>query len=165
MINLRMQKKEDEIDGVFSWCIPFVLIAIIIAVTLTNCTSNKNDASDEQKQEVVIPPVVEPEIPDPPEPPAPCPGPCPCHKNLPPPCDPVKVLAFTASWCKPCQEAKPKLQEAVRRGLNVQIYDIDSDRSSANSHNITKVPTFIVYRGGREVSRSNNISDVTSLLN
>ena len=74
-----------------------------------------------------------------------------------------KALAFTASWCGPCQRAKPVLVQIQAAGVDVEIIDIDARPELAKGHGITKVPTFIVYVCEKEPVRTNDIRVVVSL--
>ena len=57
----------------------------------------------------------------------------------------VEVLAFTASWCEPCQRAKPILISIRTSGVHVEIIDIDERPELAKVYGITSVPTFFVW--------------------
>ncbi len=78
-------------------------------------------------------------------------------------CERPRVLAFTASWCGPCQRAKPALVQVQARGVDVQIIDIDEQPDLARQYNIDSVPTFIVYVCGTPPVRTNDVSVVVSL--
>jgi thiol-disulfide isomerase/thioredoxin len=78
-------------------------------------------------------------------------------------CSRPKVLAFTASWCAPCQRAKPALVQIQAAGVDVQIIDIDAHPDLARKHGVTEVPTFIVYVCGKAPVRTNDIRAVVSL--
>jgi thiol-disulfide isomerase/thioredoxin len=78
-------------------------------------------------------------------------------------CSRPKVLAFTASWCAPCQRAKPALIQIQAAGADVQVIDIDAHPDLAKKHGVTSVPTFIVYVCGKAPVRTNDIRAVISL--
>ena len=78
-------------------------------------------------------------------------------------CQRPKVLAFTASWCVPCQRAKPALIQIQAAGVGVQIIDIDKQPELARQYGVTSVPTFFVYVCGKEAVRTQDISVVVSL--
>jgi len=78
-------------------------------------------------------------------------------------CQRPTVLAFTASWCGPCERAKPALIQIQAAGVDVQIIDIDEHPDLARKYGVTSVPTFIVYICGREPVRTNDILVVVSL--
>jgi len=78
-------------------------------------------------------------------------------------CRRPKVLAFTASWCAPCQRAKPALIQVQAAGVEVEIIDIDDHPDLAKKYGVTSVPTFIVYVCGKAPVRTNDILVVVSL--
>ena len=78
-------------------------------------------------------------------------------------CQHPKVLAFTASWCGPCQRAKPALIQIQAAGVDVEIIDIDAQPELAKQYGVTSVPTFFVYQCGKPAVRTQDISVVVSL--
>lgn len=74
-----------------------------------------------------------------------------------------KVVAFTATWCGPCNAAKPALVEIEAAGVEVQVVDIDANPELARKYGVTSVPTFFVYICGRKVVRTQDVSVVVSL--
>ena len=78
-------------------------------------------------------------------------------------CQRPKVLAFTASWCTPCQRAKPALIQIQAAGVDVEIIDIDAQPALAKQYGVTSVPTFFVYVCGKKAVRTQDISVVVSL--
>ena len=54
------------------------------------------------------------------------------------------LIAFTASWCVPCQQAKPRLLELQAQGVNVQIVDIDKEPGKATQYGVTSVPAYFI---------------------
>ena len=74
-----------------------------------------------------------------------------------------KVLAFTASWCVPCQRAKPALARIQAAGADVEVIDIDTRPELARKYGVRSVPTFIVYVCGKTPVQTNDISLVVSL--
>ena len=68
-----------------------------------------------------------------------------------------KVLVdFWASWCGPCKMAGPEV-EAVEAELAGKVIvakvNIDELPGLTSRFNVKAVPTFIVFKGGKEVSR------------
>jgi thiol-disulfide isomerase/thioredoxin len=78
-------------------------------------------------------------------------------------CQRPKVLAFTASWCAPCQREKPALIQIQAAGVDVEIIDIDAHSDLARKFGVTEVPTFIVYVCDKKPVRTNDILVVVSL--
>ena len=65
------------------------------------------------------------------------------------------LVDFTAAWCPPCRVMKPVLAEldAERDDLRVVQLDVDADQRTAAEYGVLSMPTFILFRGGREVKR------------
>jgi thioredoxin 1 len=65
------------------------------------------------------------------------------------------LVDFTAAWCPPCRVMKPVLAElaAERDDLRVVQLDVDADQRTAAEYSVLSMPTFILFRGGREVQR------------
>lgn len=66
---------------------------------------------------------------------------------------PVVLVEFYASWCPHCQKMMP-IVEAVKEKLggNVPVYqfDIDKEQELSDKEGINTIPTFIIYKNGRE---------------
>jgi thioredoxin 1 len=65
------------------------------------------------------------------------------------------LVDFTAAWCPPCRVMKPVLQELVaeRPELRVVQLDVDTEQRTAAQYGVLSMPTFILFRDGREVTR------------
>jgi thioredoxin 1 len=65
------------------------------------------------------------------------------------------LVDFTASWCPPCRVMKPVLAElaAERDDLRVVQLDVDEHQRTAAEYGVLSMPTFILFRDGREVQR------------
>lgn len=70
-----------------------------------------------------------------------------------PPRKTVTLMVFTASWCDPCARMKPALTALEAEGVTVQRVDYDAERSLAEHHGVTVLPTTIVLEGDAEVAR------------
>ena len=64
-----------------------------------------------------------------------------------------ELLDFSATWCGPCQQAKPFIQQLRREGLPVREVDVDRQRDVAQRFNITAMPTFVLVVKGQEIDR------------
>jgi hypothetical protein len=75
--------------------------------------------------------------------------------------DGVEILVVLGTWCSDSQEQVPaffKILDQIRFDKKmVQIICVDSNKKAGDidlvNYNIEKVPTFIVYKKGREVGR------------
>jgi thioredoxin 1 len=65
------------------------------------------------------------------------------------------LVDFTAAWCPPCRVMKPVLAElaAERDDLRIVQLDVDVDQRTAAEYGVLSMPTFILFRDGREVQR------------
>jgi thioredoxin 1 len=65
------------------------------------------------------------------------------------------LVDFTASWCPPCRVMKPVLAElaAERDDLRVVQLDVDEHQRTAAEYSVLSMPTFVLFRDGREVQR------------
>jgi len=65
------------------------------------------------------------------------------------------LVDFTAAWCPPCRVMKPVLAElaADRDDLRVVQLAVDADQRTAGDFGVLSMPTFILFRDGREVQR------------
>ena len=65
------------------------------------------------------------------------------------------LVDFTAAWCPPCRVMKPVLAELAdeRDDLRVVQLDVDADQRTAAEYGVLSMPTFILFKDGREVQR------------
>lgn len=71
-----------------------------------------------------------------------------------------KVMMFSASWCGPCQKAKPMFEELSVRYAAVAEFELrdvddhDGENDPVKEFGILSVPTFVLFQGREEVLRS-----------
>lgn len=79
----------------------------------------------------------------------------------------VVMVEFYASWCPHCQRMMP-IVEQIKELLNGQVdiyqFDIDENTATAEAVGADSVPTFIIYRDGKEVWRESGEMDGQVLL-
>ena len=66
------------------------------------------------------------------------------------------LVDFWATWCAPCKAMSPavdKLAEEFGDRIKVTKLNIDENQSTASSFGVMSIPTFIVFKGGKEVHR------------
>lgn len=64
----------------------------------------------------------------------------------------MKMLVFTAIWCRPCQELK-KYLNVLDDVIPYEIVDVDEQGEMALKHNVRGVPTMIILDGDKEIAR------------
>ena len=73
----------------------------------------------------------------------------------------MEILIVLGTWCSDSQEQVPKFFKILDKirfsKKNVQLICVDSDKKAGDvdlvNFNIQKVPTFIIYKQGREIGR------------
>ena len=80
---------------------------------------------------------------------------------------PVVLVEFFASWCPHCQRMMPivaQIKELLAGQVNVYQYDIDENSELASEVGADSIPTFIIYKDGKEVWRESGEMDGQVLL-
>ncbi len=65
------------------------------------------------------------------------------------------VVDFWAEWCMPCRMMAPVLEELATEMNDVRFFKVNVDevRDVAMEYGIMSIPTFIVFKGGKEAGR------------
>jgi thioredoxin 1 len=67
------------------------------------------------------------------------------------------IVDFWAEWCGPCKMVTPIIEEIsieYETKLKVCKCDIDKYLKIAENYKVFSIPTFIVYKNGKEMARS-----------
>lgn len=79
----------------------------------------------------------------------------------------VVLVEFYASWCPHCQRMMPivaQIKELLQGQVNVYQYEVDQNPELASENGADSIPTFIVYKNGKEVWRESGEMDGQVLL-
>ena len=65
------------------------------------------------------------------------------------------LVDFSASWCGPCQMLEPVLEELASDRSNIKVISVDVDEHEelSRKYGVMSVPTLVVYKDGKMVSR------------
>ncbi len=80
---------------------------------------------------------------------------------------PVVLVEFFATWCPHCQKMMPivaQVKELLEGSVEVYQLDIDKNDEAADEANVTSVPTFLLYKNGKEVWRQSGEMEAQVLL-
>lgn len=76
------------------------------------------------------------------------------------------VLYFTADWCNPCKKVRPIVEELNREQIIAKFFMIDADieNEMVSDFEVKSVPTFVLIRDNKEVSRTTGAKTKEELL-
>ena len=63
------------------------------------------------------------------------------------------LLDFTSSHCAPCRAMEPVIAQLEQSGIPVRRVDVRAEPRFAARYGVRQTPTFIVLKGGKEVTR------------
>ncbi|HOM78157.1 thioredoxin [Patescibacteria group bacterium] len=68
----------------------------------------------------------------------------------------IKVLDFYADWCGPCKVMSPvfeALKKEYAGKAEFESIDVEANGAMAGQYQVMSIPTFIILKDGKEVSR------------
>lgn len=77
------------------------------------------------------------------------------------------LLDVYTSWCGPCKQLAPKLEQLSREESEIFFCKVDADENEfvTDKYNITSVPTIVALKNGKEIGRSgNNLEKIKELI-
>lgn len=78
----------------------------------------------------------------------------------------VTLVDFYADWCGPCRMIAPIIEELSNEMHGVATIakiDIDKHQLPPSTHNVTSIPTIILFKDGKEVQRVVGVRDKETL--
>lgn len=75
----------------------------------------------------------------------------------------IKLLYFSAQWCGPCKMFKPIIEQFKQKQpeCDVEYINIDEHEKLSKQHNINAVPTCVILKNDKEVSRFSGIKNIS----
>jgi thioredoxin 1 len=65
------------------------------------------------------------------------------------------LVDYSATWCGPCKRIYPTIVKFSKEFTSIQFYkvDVDDNEDVTKEQNIEAMPTFVLYRDGKEIQR------------
>mgnify|MGYP000241748274 CR=1 FL=1 len=77
------------------------------------------------------------------------------------------LVDFFANWCGPCKMMSPILKEvkdALGDAVSIIKINVDTNQQLANRYQVKGVPTFILFKNGKQIWRQSGVLQKTELL-
>ena len=81
--------------------------------------------------------------------------------------DKTVLIDFWASLCGPCKMMSPvidSIAEEMGEEIKVCKINIDEEQNLAVKYNVMSIPTFIVFKDGKEAGRSVGVQDKSEII-
>lgn len=79
----------------------------------------------------------------------------------------IEVKRFHAAWCQPCKALAPIMEKIKPKfeGVNFVDVDVDKDYEVASKYSIRSVPTVIIEKNGKELTRFAGLQSEMAYVN
>jgi thioredoxin 1 len=78
------------------------------------------------------------------------------------------LVDFYAEWCGPCKTMSPILKEVakqVKGKAKIIKIDVDKNQQAASIYKVRGVPTFILFKNGKQIWRQSGVIQTNELVN
>lgn len=81
--------------------------------------------------------------------------------------DGLVLVDFFATWCGPCQQMAPVIEEIADMNDDVDVYKLDIDESPeiCREYDVEAVPTVILFDKGEEIERFVGLTGKSQIQN
>lgn len=75
------------------------------------------------------------------------------------------LVDFWATWCGPCRQLTPVIEELASDNQDAVVgkLDVDSNREIAMKYGITSIPTLLLFKNGEVVERLQGVQPKAAL--